>query len=164
MHFGDVHGQRVYKDGDCAGHISVAPYHFESDANRCPIVIAGRATLHFGYGKSWELKGNVLHSISLTCVCPVQANLTGVYNLHLQHVQLFHVQRTAVPGTTISIVFDNTSRFELLITPDGTLLPDSYVSLHNSRESMPETVSVRSTGKHGPPVKFELPYREQAYS
>jgi hypothetical protein len=162
MHFDDVHGPRVYMDGDWAGHVSIAPYHFESDANRCPIVIAGGATLHFGYDKSWDIKGNVLHSISLTCVCPVQANLAGVYNLHFQHVQLFHVQRTEDLGSTISIVFDDTSHFELLIAPDGTLLPNNYVSLHNSRGSMPETVSVRLTGKHGQPVKLELPYREQS--
>jgi hypothetical protein len=160
--FDDAHGQRVYMDGDWASHISIVPYHFESGANQCPIVVSGGTTLHFGYDKSWDIKGKVLHSISLRCVCPVQANRAGVYNLHFQHVELFHVQRTEDLGTTISIVFDNTSQFELLIASDGTLIPNNYVSLHNSRESMPETVSVRLTGRHGLPVNLKLPYPEQA--
>jgi hypothetical protein len=163
MYLDDEHGQRVYMDGDWASHISIVPYHFESDANRCPIVVSGGTTLHFGYDKCWDIKGNVLHSISLTCVCPVQVNRGGIYNLHFQHIQYFNVKRTEDLGTTISIAFDDTSHFEMLIASDGTLIPNNYISLHNSRESMPETISVRLTGGHGQPVKLNLPYPEQAH-
>ena len=162
MHFDDKHGQRVYMDGDVAEHFSIVPYHFESGANRCPIVIAGGATLYFGYDKCSDRSGNVFHSVSLSCVCAVPASTAVVYNLHFHGIRSFHVRRADASSTAISIAFDSRSRFELLIAPDGTVLPNTYVNLHRSSETMPQTVSVRVAGNNDLPVKLELPFWEQA--
>jgi hypothetical protein len=106
--------------------------------------------------------GNVFHSVSLTCVRAVPASTAVVYNLHFHGIRSFHVRRADVSRTAFSIVFASRSRFELLIAPDGTVLPNAYVNLRTSSETMPQTVSVRVAGNNGLPVELELSFWEQA--
>lgn len=160
--FDDMHGPRVYMDGDGAEHISIVPYQFESGANSCPLVLAGGATLYFGYDKTSDIRGLVLHTISLTCVCRVPICTTAHYNLRFRRIHSFHVRRADNGTTTVSIVFEATSQFEVLIASDGSLLPSKDVKLRRSSENMPQTVSIGFAGDNQLPL--ELPFWEPANS
>ena len=162
MHFDDIHGQRVYMDGDGAELISIVPYQFESGANSCPLVLAGGATLYFGYDKIWDIRGLVFHSISLTCVCRVPICTTALYNLRFRRIHSFHVRRADKRTTAVSIVFEDASKFELLIASDGSLLANKHVKLCNSSGIMPQTVSVLFSENSQSPL--ELPFWELANS
>ena len=156
--FDDAHGSRVYMDGDGAEYISIAPYQFESGANSCPLVLAGGATLYFGYDKTWDTRGHVFHSISLTCVCRVPICTTALYNLGFRRIHSFHVRSADDRKTAVSIVFEDTSQFEVLIASDGSLLPNKYVKIRNSSGIMPQTVSIRFMENNRTPL--ELPFWE----
>lgn len=158
MVFDDVHGTRVYMDGDVAEHISIMPYHFESGSNSCPLVLAGGSTLYFGYDKTLDTQGVVFHSISLTCVCRVPICTTALYNLYFRRIHSFHVRRADNRSTAVSILFEDRSQFELLIASDGSLLPNKYVQLRNSSGIIPQTVPIRFTENNQLPL--ELPFCE----
>ncbi len=158
MLFDDVHGTRVYMDGDAAEHLSIMPYQFESGSNSCPLVLAGGATLYFGYDKTWDIRGLVFHSISLTCVCRVPICTTALYNLRFRRIHSFHVRRADNRSAAVSILFEDTSQFELLIASDGSLLPNKYVKLRNSSGIMPQTVSISFAENNQSPL--ELPFWE----
>jgi hypothetical protein len=132
---------------DFADHISVAPYHFESGENRCPIVLPGGATLYFGYDKGYNEKRDVFHEISLIAVCRIPGHETGVYNLRIDSIHSFRIRRVDSGRTQLSVQLKDQSTFELLIASDGTLLANDYFDLRVTQEHLPETVSARLPNK-----------------
>ena len=71
---GDVY---KYMEGDVAEYMTIAPYHFESDSNLCPICFTGGSTLYFGFNKCITENRAVCHQIPLasTCLPDVLGNL-----------------------------------------------------------------------------------------
>jgi hypothetical protein len=155
--FDNSNGLRIYMEGDVADHISVAPYHFESGENRCPVVLPGGATIYFSYDKVYNESGNAFHEISLIAVCRIPGHESAIYNLRIDNIRSFRVRRADSGRTQVSLKLEDESTFELLVAPDGTLLATDYLDFLVTGESLPQTVSVRLTKQNRTGTKPVLP-------
>jgi len=123
---GDVY---KYMEGDVAEYMTIAPYHFESDSNLCPICFTGGTTLYFGFDKCITENRAVCHQIPLVLVCPMfSGTWDRVYQLKFTGVHDFTVRRQVDRGAAINVVLLGGVSIELRLSGDGCLIENDWIS------------------------------------
>lgn len=157
---------RTYLEGDMAEYITIAPYHGRSEESLCPLCLAGGATIYFSFEKYYIGNSGPYYRIPFILVCPIypgeknctyQLTINDVDHIRVHRQQSASKEHSRPNLVVISIRLKNGCKLQFLLTNDGTLVANDFVSFASAELASPSGFKVRLSAKDGPKPKIILP-------